>query len=204
MNIVVPRLFVDMDGTLAEFRKVTALEELYERGYFSGLRPQENVVTAIRRLARDPSVQVYVLSAVLFDSHYALDEKNSWLDRYLPELGREQRIFVPCGGSKALYISSALCPEDILLDDYTVNLEDWQEHGGTGVKLLNGINHTRGSWTGARLSMARSPGQLAEDLLTVAGGGMIRDERPQDQLRAAAVQALRESGLRIDDAGIEI
>ena len=114
---MVPRLFVDMDGTLAAFRKITALEELYERGYFSGLRPQENVVTAIRRLARDPSVQVYVLSAVLFDSHYALDEKNAWLNRYLPELGQEQRIFVPCGESKALYISSYLCPEDILLDD---------------------------------------------------------------------------------------
>lgn len=203
MNIVVPRLFVDMDGTLAAFRKVTALEELYERGYFSGLRPQENVVTAIRRLARDPSVQVYVLSAVLFDSHYALDEKNSWLDRYLPELGREQRIFVPCGESKALYISSYLCPEDILLDDYTVNLEDWRMHGGTGVKLLNGINHTRRSWDGARLSKARLPGQLADALLTVAKGGMIRDDRPQDQLRAAAVQVMQEAARR-SNAEIEI
>lgn len=203
MNIVVPRLFVDMDGTLAAFRKVTALEELYERGYFSGLRPQENVVTAIRRLARDPSVQVYVLSAVLFDSHYALDEKNSWLDRYLPELGREQRIFVPCGESKALYISSYLCPEDILLDDYTVNLEDWRMHGGTGVKLLNGINHTRRSWDGARLSMARPPSQLANALLTVAKGGMIRDDRPQDQLRAAAVQVMQEAARR-SNAEIEI
>lgn len=204
MNIVVvSRLFVDMDGTLAAFRKVTALEELYERGYFSGLRPQENVVTAIRRLARDPSVQVYVLSAALFDSHYALDEKNSWLDRYLPELGREQRIFVPCGESKALYISSHLCPEDILLDDYTVNLEDWRMHGGTGVKLLNGINHTRRSWDGARLSMARLPGQLADALLTVAKGGMIRDDRPQDQLRTAAMQAMQEAVLR-SNAEIEI
>lgn len=203
MNIVVPRLFVDMDGTLAAFRKVTALEELYERGYFSGLRPQENVVTAIRRLARDPSVQVYVLSAVLFDSHYALDEKNSWLDRYLPELGREQRIFVPCGESKALYISSYLCPEDILLDDYTVNLEDWRMHGGTGVKLLNGINHTRRSWDGARLSKARLPGQLADALLTVAKGGMIRDDRPQDQLRTAAVQVMQEAARR-SNAEIEI
>lgn len=203
MNIVVPRLFVDMDGTLAAFRKVTALEELYERGYFSGLRPQENVVTAIRRLARDPSVQVYVLSAVLFDSHYALDEKNSWLDRYLPELGREQRIFVPCGESKALYISSYLCPEDILLDDYTVNLEDWRMHGGTGVKLLNGINHTRRSWDGARLSKARLPGQLADALLTVARGGMIRDDRPQDQLRTAAVQVMQEAARR-SNAEIEI
>ena len=203
MNIVVPRLFVDMDGTLAEFRKVTALEELYERGYFSGLRPQENVVTAIRRLARDPSVQVYVLSAVLFDSHYALDEKNSWLDRYLPELGREQRIFVPCGESKALYISSYLCPEDILLDDYTVNLEDSRMHGGTCVKLLNGINHTRRSWDGARLSKARLPGQLADALLTVARGGMIRDDRPQDQLRTAAVQVMQEAARR-SNAEIEI
>lgn len=203
MNIVVPRLFVDMDGTLAAFCKVTALEELYERGYFSGLRPQENVVTAIRRLARDPSVQVYVLSAVLFDSHYALDEKNSWLDRYLPELGREQRIFVPCGESKALYISSYLCPEDILLDDYTVNLEDWRMHGGTGVKLLNGINHTRRSWDGARLSKARLPGQLADALLTVARGGMIRDDRPQDQLRTAAVQVMQEAARR-SNAEIEI
>ena len=203
MNIVVPRLFVDMDGTLAAFRKITALEELYERGYFSGLRPQENVVTAIRRLARDPSVQVYVLSAVLFDSHYALDEKNSWLDRYLLELGREQRIFVPCGESKALYISSYLCPEDILLDDYTVNLEDWRMHGGTGVKLLNGINHTRRSWDGARLSKARLPGQLADALLTVARGGMIRDDRPQDQLRTAAVQVMQEAARR-SNAEIEI
>lgn len=203
MNTVVSRLFVDMDGTLAAFRKVTALEELYERGYFSGLRPQENVVTAIRRLARDPSVQVYVLSAALFDSHYALDEKNSWLDRYLPELGREQRIFVPCGESKALYISSHLCPEDILLDDYTVNLEDWRMHGGTGIKLLNGINHTRRSWDGARLSMARLPGQLADALLTVAKGGMIRDDRPQDQLRTAAMQAMQEAALR-SNAEIEI
>lgn len=200
---MVSRLFVDMDGTLAAFRKVTALEELYERGYFSGLRPQENVVTAIRRLARDPSVQVYVLSAALFDSHYALDEKNSWLDRYLPELGREQRIFVPCGESKALYISSHLCPEDILLDDYTVNLEDWRMHGGTGIKLLNGINHTRRSWDGARLSMARLPGQLADALLTVAKGGMIRDDRPQDQLRTAAMQAMQEAALR-SNAEIEI
>ena len=69
--------------------------------------------------------------------------------------------------------------------------------------MLNGINHTRGSWTGARLSMARPPGQLAENLLTVAGGGMIRDERPQDQLRTAAMQAMQEAARR-SNAEIEI
>ena len=38
------RLFVDMDGTLAEFRSVDTLETLYEKGYFAELRPQETVV----------------------------------------------------------------------------------------------------------------------------------------------------------------
>ena len=44
------RLFVDMDGTLAEFKQVDALESLYEEGYFRSLKPQENVVEAIRSL----------------------------------------------------------------------------------------------------------------------------------------------------------
>ena len=76
-------------------------------------------------------------------------------------------------------------------------------HGGTGVKLLNGINHTRRSWDGARLSKARLPGQLADALLTVARGGMIRDDRPQDQLRTAAVQVMQEAARR-SNAEIEI
>ena len=58
MNIVVPRLFVDMDGTLAEFRKVTALEELYERGYFSGLRPQEQLRAAAVQALRESGLRI--------------------------------------------------------------------------------------------------------------------------------------------------
>lgn len=47
------RLFVDMDGTLAEFHPVHSMEELHAKGYFAGLPPQQNVVEAVRILNAD-------------------------------------------------------------------------------------------------------------------------------------------------------
>ena len=49
------RLYVDMDGTLAEFKKVDTLEKLYEKGYFLNLEPHMNVVEAIRSIVTDHS-----------------------------------------------------------------------------------------------------------------------------------------------------
>ena len=79
------RLFVDMDGTLAEFKTVDTLETLYEKDYFINLKPNENVLGAIKQLIADNDIDVYILSAYLTDSRYALEEKNAWLDKYLPE-----------------------------------------------------------------------------------------------------------------------
>jgi len=181
------RLFVDMDGTLAEFQKVSAMEELYERGYFAQLPPQQNVVDAVRLLiGSGPTVEVFILSSVLFDSRFAMEEKNGWLKKNLPEVDRAHRIFLPCGESKAGYVPGTLRESDCLLDDYTKNLEDWSHAGGRGVKLLNGINHTRGSWNGSRLSYDRSPAQLAGALLDIAAGRCIQDERSVAALCAAA------------------
>ena len=90
------RLFVDMDGTLAEFKKTEYLEQLYEQGYFLNLKPQQNVIEAVKKLmAENPDKEIYLMSSVLSDSHYALAEKNAWLDRYLPEIDRLNRIFPP-------------------------------------------------------------------------------------------------------------
>lgn len=181
------RLFVDMDGTLAEFRQVSALEELYERGYFAQLPPQQNVVDAVRLLIHTtPLVEVFILSSVLFDSRFAMEEKNTWLNKYLPEIDQAHRIFLPCGESKVGYVPGRLRESDCLLDDYTKNLEDWSRAGGQGVKLLNGINHTRGSWNGSRLSYDRSPAQLAGALLNIAAGRCIQDERSVAAICAAA------------------
>ena len=40
----------------------------------------------------DNDFDVYILSAYLTDSRYALEEKNAWLDKYLPELPQEQEF----------------------------------------------------------------------------------------------------------------
>lgn len=160
------RLFVDMDGTLAEFRTVDTLEVLYEEGYFYNLEPQMTVVDAIRDIVSQSEVEVYVMSSVLSDSSYALAEKNAWLDKYLPEIDREHRIFPPCGDNKLSYIPGEVRPTDCLLDDYTKNLVLW-EPPAKGIKLLNGINDTHHTWKGTRVDYRESVRDLSRSIMDI-------------------------------------
>lgn len=161
------RLFVDMDGTLAVFTPVNELEQLYEPGYFLDLAPQRNVVSAIKHiLMHHPEIEINILSAYLSDSKYALQEKNEWLDRYLPEVTLDHRIFVQCGADKKSAIEDGIRSNDFLLDDYTNNLNAWQPPA-RGIKLLNAINHTRGSWTHDRIRYDRAPMDLADLIVAI-------------------------------------
>ena len=144
------RLFVDMDGTLAKWNNV-AFEQLFEKGYYRNLEPNKRLLTDVKYLI-EKGIDVYVLSSYLTDSKYALSEKKEWLNEHLPELPKENQLFVPYGESKAEFFKnnnlSPITSQDFLLDDYTVNLTDWKEWGGTGIKCLNGINHTNKTWEG--------------------------------------------------------
>lgn len=160
------RLFVDMDGTLAEFKNVDTLEVLYEQGYFKNLKPQINVVDAIKEIINKNEVEVFILSAVLSDSKYALDEKNEWINKFLPEIDKDHRIFPPCGEDKKNYIPDHIRNNDFLLDDYTHNIMLWSPPT-EGIKLLNGINHTRGTWKGSMLSFNKSSAELAKDISNI-------------------------------------
>lgn len=169
------RLFVDMDGTLAEFHHVDTLETLYEKGYFLNLEPHQNVVDAVKQIFQnEPHISVYVLSAVLADSATARDEKNLWLDKYLPEIDAAHRLFPPCGVDKASYLIAnygiRIDKEDVLLDDYTKNLINWEMIGGRGLKLLNGINDTRGTWHGSRIEYSNPGWRIAEVATSMAQG----------------------------------
>lgn len=196
------RLFVDMDGTLAVFKPVDEMETLYEEGYFKNLEPQRNVVEAIKEIvSKHPEIEVNILSAYLTDSKYALQEKNEWLDRYLPEVDRDHRIFVPCGTDKKEGIREDIRSNDFLLDDYTKNLNEWQPPA-RGIKLLNGINHTRGSWPYDRLSHEREPRTLASCILSI-----MRDERQifdeKQQGKASVLDNLRGKQKQISEGGHE-
>lgn len=150
------RLFVDMDGTLAKWNNV-AFEQLYEEGYYRNLEPNKRLLSDLKYILQKGTYDVYVLSAYLTDSQYALKEKKEWLKEHLPELPDEKQLFVPFGESKAEFFKkynlTPITATDLLLDDYTKNLLDWKEWGGTGVKCLNGINHTNKTWNGKVYSL---------------------------------------------------
>lgn len=196
------RLFVDMDGTLAVFKKIASLEELYEKDYFLNLEPHMNVVDAVKRIALgNNDIEVYIMSSVLTDSKYALEEKNAWLDKYLPEIDGSHRIFPPCGEDKKEYVPGMILPSDRLLDDYTKNLLLW-EPPARGIKLINGINNTNGTWKKDCLDYRRSGEELANNIVEIIKyGRQIRDgavsatlngEQPGNEVRHEAKPRITE------------
>lgn len=142
-------VFVDMDGVLAKYALDTA-ERMYDKGFFLNRPPLKGNINFIKLLIKDKRYNVYILSSLLADNEYIVDEKNAWLDKYLPEITMNNRIFVPEGVAKDVFIKTRIKgvsrAENILIDDYTVNLLKWQQAGFKGVKMDNGINNTRGSW----------------------------------------------------------
>ncbi len=159
------RLFVDMDGTLSVFLPQENEKPLYEQGYFRHLPPQENVIKAVKQLYQMNQCEVYILSAYLADSPYALHEKKEWLHQYIPEIPESNYFFVTCGRNKKEVVFPQIGSNDYLLDDYTKNLMEWSP--GTGIKLLNGINHTRGTWKGAKIKHDLSPETMIQELLSI-------------------------------------
>lgn len=181
------RLFVDMDGTLAVFTPVDTLETLYQPGYFLNQAPHINVIEAVRQIISDcPDIEVNILSAYLSDSNYALAEKNEWLDRYLPEISSEHRVFLPCGEDKKSVIKGGVKSTDYLLDDYTKNLTLWHPPG-SGIKLLNGINHTHKTWQRDCVGFDNSPDMLAAKLFGVMRGVQAKDSKPQEQMNRSSI-----------------
>lgn len=174
-------LFVDMDGTIAHWRrpdekyvdykgdvKYFHQEDIYDKGYFYVLPPEQNVVDAVKQLIReDNGLDVYILSAVDKNSCTALSDKTLWLKEYLPEIPKEKCVFLPCGTKKVDYLNLELTDCNILLDDYTKNLQEFTtgKVNNLGIKILNGINDSHGSWKGDRTSGLQNPEKIVEDIM---------------------------------------
>ena len=141
------KLFVDMDGTLTEWRKACSIEHLYLDGYFYTLKPNVELIGYLNNIKN--KIEVYIASSYITEK--SVKEKNDWLDKYFP-IENEHRIFVPNNINKSQYIINHLkepiSKNYILLDDFTPNLIEWENAGGTSIKALNGINRKEGKWKG--------------------------------------------------------
>ena len=147
------RIHVDMDGTLARFHdEVKYLERMYEPLFFLTLRPFHSVVDAMRILASNDDFELFVLSSCITES--SKEEKKKWLKAFLPEIPESNYIFVDIGENKAKCLGHPISEDDILLDDYNLNLEEWREAGGLAIKLVNNINDQGlygPRWNGSRV-----------------------------------------------------
>ena len=150
------RVFVDMDGVLCEYREGASVQDMEADGYFRSLAPRTQMLEAVKFLIESGLGEVFILSSVLPQRKIeATAEKNAWLNEHLPVVDGVHRIFPLCGSSKAEAVGE-LTRDDILLDDYSLNLFSWNEAGGSPVKILNEVNGRRGSFTlGPRIRVSR-------------------------------------------------
>ena len=175
------RLLVDMDGTLARFHDQNMyLERMYEKDFFRELEPFENMVKAVRDIVLNhPEVEVFIVSAkVIGEPPYCVAEKNAWLDRFLPEIDQDHRIFTDMGRSKAEYMPGGVTKDDFLLDDYNKGLNLFLGDGGCAIKVMNNIN-MRGlgayggdkghMWTGPMVTTEARASVIVGDLLECMG-----------------------------------
>lgn len=164
------RLFVDIDGTLANWMQACSIEDCFLKGYFEKLSPQESIIFMIKRFLKNhEDVEVYVLSSVL-DTPYAIPEKKKWLKKWIPEIEEDKYIFVPYGEEKNKYIKN-INKDDYLLDDYTINLLAWHKAGGTGIKCKTHSNNTNKTWKGPYIHIDFPPILLDEMLENIIYNG---------------------------------
>ena len=121
------KIFLDLDGTLARFNTRNALNRFKTvEGFFLNLLPYKNI-GAINELAKNGNV--YIISA---SPHlYADLDKRKWIYKYLPNIKSTNIVLCRLGENKAKVIKKQL-GIDIdntcyLLDDYTKNLNEWEE-----------------------------------------------------------------------------
>lgn len=145
------KIFIDMDGTIARFYEADdCLEKMYEPGFFKDLKPYKKAIKLIDKL-HDKGYNIYILSACIETASCRL-EKNIWLNKYLPYITDDHRLFIPCDISKANYVKFMGYEDErvnILIDDYSKNLIDWDDafgKHGIAIKAINEINNKKNTY----------------------------------------------------------
>lgn len=173
------RVFFDMDGVLAEYRRDCTENDMKQKGYFRTLKPERNMLGALALLcenAEELGIGVCVLTKVypsLF--RHSLREKMEWRDCYMPQLFDSEFIMVNGETEEKSQAIRELLHTEIdgdcyLIDDYNHNLAEWAKSGGTPVKYVNGINDKNRSFIGSRIFYTMSAEEIYRYILTLING----------------------------------
>lgn len=156
------RFFIDMDGVLATWENAS-LEEMTSPGFFISRKVDENVCAMVKHLLEKQEtegIEVYILSSYLLP--ISKEEKIQWNDKHT-QIPLDRQIYVPYGENKAAALEcvGGIREGDVLLDDFTKNLNEWP---GVAVKLYNGINGTHGTWQGFSIHNRMTPDKMVSQL----------------------------------------
>lgn len=172
------RVFVDMDGTLYAFHDDildneghVQIEKMYEKDFFLKLKSFERMHEALKLLHENPNTEIYILSSA--DKLNIVDQKIKVIERDFGFIDRDHMLFPKTWENKANAIPNSIQKSDILIDDYNVNLEAWEQAGGQAVKFVNNINHNaqgrfggdKGNlWQGAMVTFYNPPEVIVQRL----------------------------------------
>lgn len=146
------RYYIDMDGVIVKYDRSAYIGEdpLYMRKnahYYRELQPDFNALKFVDALARDSQInghEIYILSSLpmkgsIFNEQF--HDKIIWLSKWMPYIDIDHILLSVTSKRDAVeYIQNRyLDRNDILIDDYNKNLNEWKTYG-TAIKYCNGIN----------------------------------------------------------------
>jgi len=160
--------YFDMDGVVVEYQRhaYEGNDPLFMRKnqhYFKDLNPDRKMLEVIDKMhqrSRYTGDRIYLLTSIpmsgaIFNEHF--HDKIHWAHTWLPYLDIDSILISVTSKRDAVeYIQNhQLSDNDILIDDYNKNLNDWRKAGGHAIKYCNGINSPE-SFSGMKIYSTQS------------------------------------------------
>lgn len=170
-------VFFDMDGVLAAWNKNATIEDTFVRGYFrTGVKPETDAINVLKSLTKEydkESVRFFILSARYDDENNRDNRFEKDKIGFLKDNGIDVPVcFVSCGTNKrsALHKYGIEGDYNLLFDDHTPNIQEWETNDCIGIKWLNNVN---GSGDSKYKSLCVPANRMDELGLEIAVKGII-------------------------------